>query len=179
MTFAETAREYMEIVVVEMADREFDLQADMDCALSKEGNSLSKIAQVLQVVPDEVLELVSRKTQLNKDVVEVIFNSLDAGITINELGPLLPVHFQEYFVPELFQSELPVPQAANFIGASEIEPIQVDEDELVSITHKTTVNAELPVKRLRSREESPAVRKRLPRRREPTGGIEPSKYIAT
>jgi len=82
------------------------LLTDLACSLSKEGNSLLKIAQALKVEPDAVLDLIAMKTRLDKYTVEVIFNSIELGLSINRMPTSVPVEALKIFVPEAPQTVL-------------------------------------------------------------------------
>eukprot|EP00359_Climacostomum_virens_P007024 CAMPEP_0204902226 /NCGR_PEP_ID=MMETSP1397-20131031/3538_1 /ASSEMBLY_ACC=CAM_ASM_000891 /TAXON_ID=49980 /ORGANISM="Climacostomum Climacostomum virens, Strain Stock W-24" /LENGTH=371 /DNA_ID=CAMNT_0052070689 /DNA_START=867 /DNA_END=1979 /DNA_ORIENTATION=+ len=89
-----------------MVDRIQSVQADLACTLSKKGNSLLKIAQALKVEPDAVLDLIAMKTQLEKHEVEIIFNSMEQGLSFNEMPSSIPVEALQIFVPGTPQTVL-------------------------------------------------------------------------
>eukprot|EP00359_Climacostomum_virens_P007364 CAMPEP_0204913914 /NCGR_PEP_ID=MMETSP1397-20131031/11784_1 /ASSEMBLY_ACC=CAM_ASM_000891 /TAXON_ID=49980 /ORGANISM="Climacostomum Climacostomum virens, Strain Stock W-24" /LENGTH=85 /DNA_ID=CAMNT_0052085275 /DNA_START=74 /DNA_END=328 /DNA_ORIENTATION=- len=78
----------------------------MACTLSKEGHSLLKIAQALEVEPDTVLHLIAIKTQLDKNTILEVFNYMEQGLSTNKKPPSIPVEALNIFVPETLQTGL-------------------------------------------------------------------------
>jgi len=163
------------------------LQADMACTLSKEGYPLSMIAQLMKVEPDTVLNLIARKTQLDKSNIAVIFDLMEAGKHANEMQPSFPVEALKIFVPEPPQTEMSRGYKTKVVRSADEEPGVVTnfgfdfelEDDVASMTEGlTTVVGELPVKRPRAPEESksPAVRRENQTRNEAVQRIEPQKW---
>jgi len=165
----------------------------MAYALSKKSNSLLEIAQALDVEPDTVLNLIAKKTQLNKHQVQLVFNSMESGLTIQEMPPSITVEALKMFVPEPPQTELsrdirakirkrfgeglPVHQIADYLGVSETEVLKTLGDDATSVAESqpSTVVAERPVRTTRAPEESPAVGREIQRRSEADEGIQPAK----
>eukprot|EP00359_Climacostomum_virens_P002668 CAMPEP_0204904456 /NCGR_PEP_ID=MMETSP1397-20131031/4874_1 /ASSEMBLY_ACC=CAM_ASM_000891 /TAXON_ID=49980 /ORGANISM="Climacostomum Climacostomum virens, Strain Stock W-24" /LENGTH=471 /DNA_ID=CAMNT_0052073251 /DNA_START=731 /DNA_END=2146 /DNA_ORIENTATION=+ len=117
----------------------------MACILSKKGNSLLEIAQALEVEPDTVLNLIAIKTQLDKNTVKMVFNSIKLGLSIHEMPPSIPVEALKIFVPKTLQTvltsnyraeirerskEFTVAQIATYLGITnrEIEDVLASED---------------------------------------------------
>mmetsp|Transcript_18321 Transcript_18321/g.32934 ORF Transcript_18321/g.32934 Transcript_18321/m.32934 type:complete len:289 (+) Transcript_18321:3-869(+) len=141
-----------------------DFQAGMACSLSKKGTSLSGIAKTLRVEPDAVLDLIARKTQLDKYVVEVIFSSMELGLSIKDMDPSIPVEALKAFLPEPPQTDqsrdyraeikecyregMSVPQIVDCLGVSETEVRNVLDDNSASVaeSQSNAVTEGIPVK---------------------------------
>jgi len=157
----------------------------MACLLSRTGHSLSQVAQALEVDSDTVLCLIARKTQLDKQTIEAIFNSMEEGVSINKLPPCIPVEALKEFVPEATQTDLsrdseiekcsleglPV---LSIVGVPESEAIKVLNDDLASAKERLP-SAVVPVVAPRDSEESksPAVIGKILRKKGAAARIEP------
>eukprot|EP00359_Climacostomum_virens_P008227 CAMPEP_0204903824 /NCGR_PEP_ID=MMETSP1397-20131031/4504_1 /ASSEMBLY_ACC=CAM_ASM_000891 /TAXON_ID=49980 /ORGANISM="Climacostomum Climacostomum virens, Strain Stock W-24" /LENGTH=193 /DNA_ID=CAMNT_0052072529 /DNA_START=21 /DNA_END=598 /DNA_ORIENTATION=- len=135
----------------------------MACTLSKKGNSLLEIAQALKVEPDAVLDLIAMKTQLEKYEVEIVFNSMELGLSFNEMPSSIPVEALQIFVPGTFQTVLTsnyraeirerskdftVDQIATYLGITirEVEDVLASEDsESVAPSKARTVAKEVKI----------------------------------
>eukprot|EP00359_Climacostomum_virens_P004062 CAMPEP_0204906612 /NCGR_PEP_ID=MMETSP1397-20131031/6065_1 /ASSEMBLY_ACC=CAM_ASM_000891 /TAXON_ID=49980 /ORGANISM="Climacostomum Climacostomum virens, Strain Stock W-24" /LENGTH=431 /DNA_ID=CAMNT_0052075613 /DNA_START=904 /DNA_END=2196 /DNA_ORIENTATION=+ len=179
-----------------MADRRRMLLTDLACSLSKEGISLLRIAQALDVEPDTVLNLIAIRTQLDMFIVKAIFNSMELGLSINKMPTSIPKEVLKIFVPVAPQTELSrnykaeirrcygegllVHQIVDYLGVSETEVMRVLDDEAsVADSQPSTVVSELPLRMPKAPEESksPAVRTAIPKRRKEEERIEPPKKI--
>eukprot|EP00359_Climacostomum_virens_P002874 CAMPEP_0204911690 /NCGR_PEP_ID=MMETSP1397-20131031/9985_1 /ASSEMBLY_ACC=CAM_ASM_000891 /TAXON_ID=49980 /ORGANISM="Climacostomum Climacostomum virens, Strain Stock W-24" /LENGTH=216 /DNA_ID=CAMNT_0052082337 /DNA_START=591 /DNA_END=1237 /DNA_ORIENTATION=- len=152
-----------------MFHRDIDLVADMACCLSKKGLPLTEVAQTVEMPPDAVLDLIARRTELSVQDVQVVFKSMEEGLSIDEMPTSFPLEALSLFVPArkfiLTQTELSkyykaeikrrsregfnVSQIANYLGYSEAvieEVLASDDNESVTESEPSTAMADFPLR---------------------------------
>jgi len=132
-----------------MDDQQQDLQAEMACSLSKEGNSLYRISQLMEDEPKNVLSSIARKTELDMHTVDIIFDIMEEVLPFKHMPPSIPLKALKLFVPpqtellgdytkaevrRCFGDGLPVPKIVACLGVTKTEVLEVLKDELPLVT---------------------------------------------